>query len=151
MVALPAGPGVYALLMHLPERTERRIGALGACRLEPGWYLYVGSARGAGGLRARVGRHLRRVGKRPHWHMDRLRPAVRIHAVWWTAAKTAEECAWVRAVAGLRGARAVLPGFGAGDSPLTTHLFAFDRPPDLDSFRALAGPAHQWVVPQALR
>jgi len=36
-----------------------------------GVYLYVGSARGFGGLKARVARHLRAV-KKVHWHVDYL-------------------------------------------------------------------------------
>ncbi len=37
----------------------------------PGWYFYVGSARGSGGIRARVRRHFRHK-KTAHWHIDRL-------------------------------------------------------------------------------
>ena len=37
-----------------------------------GTYLYVGSAKGPGGLRARIKRHLRRHGKRLFWHIDYL-------------------------------------------------------------------------------
>lgn len=151
MVSLPAEPGVYALVMRLPRWTAFRAGALGMCVLPQGWYVYLGSARGPGGLRARVGRHLRRAGKRAHWHMDHLRPHVRIHAVWWTPAAEMHETDWVQAAATLPGARPGPPGFGAGDSPHPTHLFGFSRRPDVSRFQRLAGPVDSVTVPQDLR
>jgi len=48
-----------------------RVSSLGTLIFDPGLYLYVGSARGPGGLRARVGRHLRRD-KSKKWHIDYL-------------------------------------------------------------------------------
>lgn len=36
-----------------------------------GYYLYAGSARGPGGLKARVARHMRRP-KLCHWHVDQI-------------------------------------------------------------------------------
>ena len=39
--------------------------------LAPGCYVYAGSARGPGGIRARVRRHLR-PDKTPHWHIDQV-------------------------------------------------------------------------------
>ena len=38
---------------------------------EPGWYIYAGSARGPGGMAARLRRHFRRE-KKIHWHVDHL-------------------------------------------------------------------------------
>ena len=49
------------------------MGALGRIELQAGTWLYVGSARGPGGLAARVGRHWR-DGVPKHWHMDYLKP-----------------------------------------------------------------------------
>jgi Uri superfamily endonuclease len=39
--------------------------------LAAGWFVYAGSARGPGGLKARLARHLRRE-KRIRWHIDQL-------------------------------------------------------------------------------
>ena len=39
--------------------------------LERGFYIYVGSAFGAGGLSSRIHRHLRR-NKKLHWHIDKV-------------------------------------------------------------------------------
>ena len=39
--------------------------------LQKGFYIYVGSAFGAGGLSSRIHRHLRR-NKKQHWHIDQI-------------------------------------------------------------------------------
>jgi|SRR5215467_3531360 len=44
-------------------------------------YLYCGSAKGRGGLRARLARHMRR-GKPIHWHIDRLTEAGAVLGAW---------------------------------------------------------------------
>ena len=51
-MGLPAQPGTYALVMASDLETEIRIGSLGSCRVKPGYYAYVGSAFGPGGLAA---------------------------------------------------------------------------------------------------
>ncbi|MGE5612498.1 MAG: DUF123 domain-containing protein, partial [Bacillota bacterium] len=62
---IPATPGAYVLVIRLDRA---------AAGLPAGRYLYCGSARGPGGLRARVGRHMRK-GKVVRWHVDRLTEA----------------------------------------------------------------------------
>ncbi len=47
------------------------IGRLGSFNIIPGFYAYVGSAFGPGGLRARIRHHLESVAQ-PHWHIDYL-------------------------------------------------------------------------------
>ena len=39
--------------------------------LEKGFYIYVGSAFGTGGITSRIHRHLRRD-KKQHWHIDQV-------------------------------------------------------------------------------
>ena len=39
--------------------------------LEPGYYLYAGSAFGVGGLSSRLHRHIRKI-KKKHWHIDQV-------------------------------------------------------------------------------
>jgi len=58
-------PGAYLLLMTIARPLSLRIRTLTPVVLPPGWYVYAGNARGRGGMRARVKRHLRR-GKPPH-------------------------------------------------------------------------------------
>ena len=60
---------MYALVFKLKHGFKGRVGSLGEVVLEPGIYVYIGSARGGGGLRARILRHISRS-KRIHWHID---------------------------------------------------------------------------------
>jgi Uri superfamily endonuclease len=55
---VPSAQGTYALLLNLPRAIHLRVGKFGAYRFPQGDYVYVGSAFGPGGLRARITRHL---------------------------------------------------------------------------------------------
>lgn len=63
--------GAYLLLMRLEQAAEFELRNSVSVRLERGWLAYAGSARGGGGLRARLRRHFR-TEKALHWHVDRL-------------------------------------------------------------------------------
>lgn len=69
-----ARPGTYALLLTTAMTMGPvRIGRQNWLTLQaPGWAVYVGSACGRGGVRARLAHH-RRLAARPHWHIDYLR------------------------------------------------------------------------------
>ncbi len=105
-------PGAYLLLIELAAPLVLGIARLGPATLAPGRYAYGGSAYGPGGLKARIGRHLRRD-KAPHWHVDRLTAAGRVIGV--RAVPGAQECALVRALLELPGASVPIPGFGSSD------------------------------------
>ncbi|MEJ2654534.1 MAG: GIY-YIG nuclease family protein [Acidihalobacter sp.] len=133
---LPRGGGTYVLLCEAgAERSRVRIGRFGEFSLESDWYAYVGSAFGAGGLNARVGRHLRRD-KPLRWHFDYLRPYVVPRAVWYAMGPMRCESAWASALGTMPGAAVPLAGFGASDHPGASHLFAFDDRPSLLDFNA---------------
>jgi Uri superfamily endonuclease len=104
-----------------------RVGRLGTIRLRPGYYLYIGSAFGPGGLRARVAHHHYRA-KRPHWHVDYLRRYARLESVWY-ASGARREHDWAAKVAAMPGAAMVLPGFGSSDCRCETHLYWFVESP----------------------
>jgi Uri superfamily endonuclease len=59
-----AAPGSYLLVIECETPTEIEVGALGTLGFEAGYYGYVGSAFGPGGL-SRVDRH-RRVAAGDH-------------------------------------------------------------------------------------
>ncbi|WP_440059265.1 GIY-YIG nuclease family protein [Thermogladius sp. 4427co] len=63
--------GTYVLVIELVEPVSIATRGRLNFRLEPGYYFYIGSAMGAGGIEARVKRHLRKR-KRLFWHIDYL-------------------------------------------------------------------------------
>lgn len=145
---VPDSPGTYALVFECNFARRIRIGALGRIAIEPGFYVYCGSAFGPGGLRARIRRHLRRNAKK-HWHIDYLRPFLRIHAVWYSTDPRNLEHAWANRLLDIayRTTAAVVPlkGFGASDCRCTTHLVRLPfapRPADLSP----AGPRRRGIV-----
>ncbi len=111
IVALPPAPGAYALLLALP-RAVAAPERLGGAPLGPGLYVYAGSARGPGGIRARVARHARR-GKPRHWHVDRLTEVGRIAAA--VAIPDGRECAVVGTLRTRPGVSFPVLGLGASD------------------------------------
>lgn len=142
--ALPRSPGTYALVLIAEQSETVDVGALGTLDLEPGAYVYVGSAFGPGGLRARVGRHAR-TGGALHWHVDYLRAATKLAEVWLTTDDARRECLWAQMLANLPGATVPLDGFGASDCSCAAHLVRFDDPLPVQAFReALSGadPSH---------
>ncbi|BDV32856.1 GIY-YIG nuclease family protein [Methylocystis iwaonis] len=112
-------PGAYALWLRLPAPLAVRAGArVGA--LEPGDYLYCGSANGPGGLRARLARHMRRD-KRAHWHIDQLTAAGDVLGAF--IVEGGSECALNAALGAFP---FPLPGFGSSDCPrCVSHLRLF--------------------------
>jgi len=64
-------PGAYAMAIELTEKAAVRLSGRSPITLPDGRYLYCGSAKGPGGLKARLARHMRR-GKSVHWHVDQL-------------------------------------------------------------------------------
>lgn len=134
-------PGTYALLLRASSAQSVEVGALGEMSVRPGWYVYVGSAFGAGGLRARVERHARGDGAQ-HWHVDYLRAVTTLEAVWYTHDEQRRECTWAVCLADRVGARVPVAGFGASDCDCDAHLTAFDAPPSLRGIEAAVHAVH---------
>ena len=103
--------------------------------LARGAYLYVGSAHGPGGLRARLGRHLAGAG-RPHWHIDYLRATARPLGVLVRCDSRRQECAWSRWL--LHQGAAVVAGFGANDCRCQGHLYHAGARPQLKALLKMA-------------
>lgn len=120
----PRAPGTYVLFLRLAGRddVELGVGRLGRVAFPAGLYAYVGSARGPGGLAARLARHLR-PDKPLHWHIDHLTAVARITEVWCMVGDAHRECTWATALDTWSGAQVVAPGFGASDCRCRTHLF----------------------------
>ena len=126
--------GTYVLLLHLPTDETLTIGKLGTFDFPAGWYAYVGSAFGAGGLVGRLKHHLKPVEK-PHWHMDYLRPALTLKEIWFTYDSCRREHQWAGVLAGSRGGTNPFSGFGASDCRCKSHLTFFGSRPSGTRFR----------------
>lgn len=91
-----------------------------------GWYAYVGSAFGSGGLMARLHRHLL-LKKKPHWHIDYLRTVASPREIWYSSDAQPLEHHWAAVL--LNGAGEPINGFGCTDCRCPSHLFYFSRYP----------------------
>ncbi len=131
-----SGPGAYVLLIELGAPLALEIASLPRAVLAPGRYAYCGSAYGPGGLKARIGRHLRQD-KPIRWHVDRLSAAGRIVA--FRAVPGGRECGLLDRLLKAPGASVPLPGFGSSDCRrCPAHLVALPPHAGLDSSLALA-------------
>jgi Uri superfamily endonuclease len=121
-------PGTYALLLSSAADAVIQIGRLGDLRLQPGYYVYVGSALGPGGVRGRLGHHMRPA-NRTHWHIDYLRAKTILEAVWFCDNRKSREHDWAKRFAAMPGASVPMAGFGASDCDCESHLFYFEECP----------------------
>lgn len=139
---IPPEGGTYILLLRLAEPVSRRVGKLGKIDFRSGWYAYVGSAMGPGGLAARVRRHYA-MGKKKHWHIDYLRLYTRMEGVFMVISRSVKEHLWADRLGGVPYSGRPVPGFGATDCRCPSHLFHFGRRPDI---RAISkGLEAQWI------
>ncbi len=139
-------PGTYALVLRNPAGTVARIGRWRSLVLGPGFYIYVGSAFGPGGIRARVSRHYR-TAKRKHWHIDYLRDSMSPVSTWCSYEPVKLEHQWAGIISRMPDIRPVL-GFGCSDCTCQAHLFATPEAPDFDRFSAAVGGAVEHWTPE---
>jgi len=143
---VPDRPGTYVLILRLPRSAvDIRVGRLGCFRFWAGWYAYVGSARGPGGLAARLARHLRPL-KTMHWHIDYLRAQAQPVEIWYATGMQRRECAWAFALSGLPGASVPVSRFGASDCRCPAHLIYFAAPSDSTFASALGESVSREVL-----
>lgn len=62
--------GVYLLIIEIIKPLTITIRDM-RYKLEPGHFIYVGSAWGSGGLTSRIARHIKKD-KKIHWHIDQV-------------------------------------------------------------------------------
>ena len=67
----PSLPGAYAMAIEFADTVAVTLSGRPPITLSAGRYLYCGSAKGPGGLKARLSRHMRH-GKSVRWHVDQL-------------------------------------------------------------------------------
>ncbi len=125
---LKAQAGTYALVLVSAKAALVRVGQLGSLQIQPGFYVYIGSALGPGGLPARLAHHLA-PSSRPHWHIDYLRAHVTPEEVWYCYDPRPWEHTWAKCLGTLSRASIPLAGFGSSDCACEAHLFLFGSPP----------------------
>lgn len=121
--AISGAKGSYLLAILIAEPLDVTPGRAGPVRLDPGWFIYCGSAAGPGGLRARLRRHFR-SDKKPHWHVDRLTVAAAEMAAF--ALAGGNECELVASLLADPHFETAVPGFGNTDCRrCESHLLRF--------------------------
>jgi Uri superfamily endonuclease len=128
------GLGTYVLVLHLDQTETVQIGRLGIFALPAGYYAYVGSAMGSGGLTGRLGHHLK-ISHRPHWHIDYVRARAGIEQIWYLESPARREHDWAALLGDMPGALIRVPRFGASDCGCASHLFYFPHLPALEEFQ----------------
>jgi Uri superfamily endonuclease len=153
---LPSAKGTYVLLIHVHQLKRLPVGRLGTFDLRPGFYAYVGSAFGPGGLRARLTHHIE-VASDPHWHIDHLlRLATPIEA-WFAPSDRKLEHDWVELFEQEKRFTCPIPRFGSSDyrRSRSSHLFFSRRRPSFvwfeqrvrDLFRPQIRPQRAVLAP----
>ena len=133
---LPEAKGTYVLIAFVPRMKRLEIGRLGTFDLIPGFYAYVGSAFGPGGLRARLQHHLESVAQ-PHWHIDYLLAYAEPVEVWYALSERKLEQGLAEVLERSSAFRMPIPRFGSSDyrRSRTSHLFYSKRQPSFPRFQ----------------
>jgi Uri superfamily endonuclease len=134
---LPPTPGTYVLIVRVDQPLTLTAGRLGTVGLPGGLAAYVGSAHGAGGLRARISRHLR-ADKPVHWHIDALTALAPVVAIWLRESPERLECSWAQTLAAL--ATVPIPHFGSSDCKCPAHLLTLPTGSIPTAWAALGRP-----------
>ncbi|MDR2394834.1 MAG: DNA/RNA nuclease SfsA [Treponema sp.] len=117
--------GNYLILLEVPEEQCLQVGSLEACTFAPGWYVYTGSAQR--NLSHRVNRHLRKIRKHRHWHIDYLTPHTKTIKALPILSYQNRECELAHDLQGIGGKPII--DFGCSDCSCKSHLFYFAHPP----------------------
>jgi len=115
-------PGAYVIAIELAAPMVVTICGRAAINLPAGRYLYCGSAKGPGGLKARLSRHFRR-GKSVRWHIDQLTERGSVIGSW--IFPGGDECELVHRLSQLP---IPIPGFGSSDcAKCRSHLLQWSN------------------------
>lgn len=132
--------GTYIIILRWERANVLHIGRLGTFWLPAGYWLYVGNACGAGGVKKRTSRHQTADSSRM-WNLDHIKMIASPVELWWTEhPKEVElECPWAMSLAELPGYSCPAPRFGGNDckkkkEECPAHLYHTRRRPSCDSF-----------------
>ena len=119
--------GGYVLIIKIPRRLSLFLKSIGSITVDPGIWVYIGSAMGHGStnLENRIRRHFRKE-KKVHWHIDHLLASkVQLLAAIWAESQKPIECDIVQALEKQKEFTNGPRKFGASDCVrgCFTHLF----------------------------
>ena len=120
-----ADKGNYLIVCHIKRKRRIQAGGLGMLLFEKGWYVYSGS--GKKNLTKRINRHLRKQGKKMHWHLDYLIPFAEEIQGLGIKSYNNLECELAGDLEKLGGQG--ISGFGSSDCHCKSHLFYFPFSP----------------------
>jgi Uri superfamily endonuclease len=121
---IPRCTGTYAIWFRCTRSFETLVGKLGSFLFPKGYWVYVGSAFGPGGLRSRLKHHLQPTA-RVHWHLDYVKKSMAPIEIWFTLDSLKREHAWAENFTLLEGASCPIPKFGATDCSCRAHFIHF--------------------------
>ena len=120
--ALPKAAGSYILCLKLKDTTQIQIGKLGVFDFKKGFYFYVGSAFGPGGIQARCGHHIK-ISNKPRWHIDYLRKHCALENIIYSDDPQHLEHQWASMTSAIDSIETPAHGFGSSDCKCQSHLF----------------------------
>jgi len=124
--------GTYLLILRVDDDlADLAIGRLGRFHFAAGYYLYIGSAFGPGGLAAQLQRFEQPGQTRPWRHIDYLRPHARLIEAWGVGCVAPIGCHWARALAATQDIGIPVPHFSASNRARRSHLLYVARRPTL--------------------
>lgn len=115
-------PGTYILCLKLANQQLIQISKLGQFTLKVGYYYYVGSAFGPGGVAARCAHHSQ-ISSRPRWHIDYLRAKCQLQQIVYSLEAEHLEHQWASHLNKLDETSLPVVGFGVSDCDCESHLF----------------------------
>lgn len=130
---LPSQAGTYCLTFHCSSLSQVTVGKLGTYQIVPGYYCYIGSAFGRGGIKSRIQRHLK-INKGNHWHLDYLRPYLEPVEIYYTTDTIKREHEWAELLLKEKNSSIPINKFGSSDCHCPTHLFYYKVKPKLENF-----------------
>ena len=135
---LPKVAGAYVLVIELAADLTLQNKRFAGTILPKGTYLYCGSAKGPGGIAARVKRHCKAT-KKPHWHVDELTSNGAGRVVSVLVVPGGNECELRAHLQGPDGGIPA-PGFGSSDcASCQSHLIGWSARDVTDIMITLAG------------
>ena len=135
--SIPARSGTYAFILRNGTLVNRQIGRWRQIDFKPGFYIYIGSAFGPGGVRARIRRHCRQ-NKRVHWHIDYLCECMAPVGAWYSNDPKRLEHRWAALLLDNL-CMSPISGFGCTDCSCYTHLFHSSKTLDAKRFSQIVG------------